>query len=82
MTDNSHAADSVVALAGDWQPMATVPKDRAILLWNGAVNVGEWGGVIADWLALIDGDIVAFGNGELARVRAPRLWMDLPEPPE
>jgi len=82
MTDNSHVADCVVALAGDWQPMETAPKDRAVLLWNGAVNVGEWGGVIEDWLVLIDGDIVAFGNGELARVRSVTRWMEQPEPPE
>jgi len=70
------------ARAGAWQPMETAPKDRAVLLWNGAVNVGEWGGVIEDWLALIEGDIVAFDNGDLARVHAPTHWMPLPDPPK
>lgn len=68
----------------DWQPIATAPNDRRILLWTGTeMYVGHWaenfitgdrGWIIAEWGT--DGDQAVLP------IDRPTKWAERPEPPQ
>jgi hypothetical protein len=74
----------------DWQPIATAPKGRRVLLYlpNENIGVGNWycqtGEYHDDYAALepqpfwrIDSD----ERGTYSRAHQPTHWMPLPDPP-
>lgn len=76
------AALAAAGYAVEWQPIETAPRDRAVLLWDGAnmrvaqrltaMETGETEWVYARQLGE---EAIAF------IVREPTHWMPLPKPP-
>jgi hypothetical protein len=76
-------------MKGDWRPIATAPKDKAILLWCPRHHFGE--GAYAGWW----NDVFHLGYGFWLTVgrlenkpgtplysTEPTHWMDFPDGPE
>lgn len=62
-----------------WQPIATAPKDRRILIWcNGEMYVGIWAKNVGTGdVAYVIADLE---DGNRAIVKAT-AWQELPAPP-
>ena len=75
------AAIEELEARNQWQPIETVPKDKAVLIYAAGYYVAHFNTTNNRWWTQTDGTGTS-GERILNSWGAPTHWMPLPQPPE